>query len=380
MKNITVISALRKDFKRNNGAMAIVIRIYESGKTLVTESTGIAVQENEWNDNKREVKSNHPMAKQLNVKIKRRVLELQELIGMAQLNGYVMNKLTLQRLMNGVDLSKDFIKYARDIVDQKFYKAEHYETRRTYNGEVNKLEKFRGKIYFSDFDDRWFREYEKHLHTELKNSHNTVVKSFKFLHNMLSCALKDKYIKTNPLENYERKLYQQNPRSHLHIEEIEAIEKKLPTLSGTIQGVGYYFMLMCRCGLRFNDAMKFNYDLHVVNGERIVMQTQKASTWVNLFINEDLCTIIEYIKEKPMKMSNKEFNKYLKVLADVCGIKKEITAHVGRHSFGAVLARNEIPIETAQALMGHRDKKSTAIYYHQHPNAFDNAMRKISSK
>ena len=48
----------------------------------------------------------------------------------------------------------------------------------------------------------------------------------------------------------------------------------------------------------------------------------------------------------------------------MAGIKKTLTAHVGRHSFGRMLAENGVDIKKAQKLLGHRDERSTRIYFH----------------
>jgi Arm DNA-binding domain len=86
MNTINVILSLRKDFVRNNGKMTIEIRLSQNSKKITTESTGIAVLENEWIETKREIKSNNPAAKQYNLKMYRRVNELKEMFTMAQLN------------------------------------------------------------------------------------------------------------------------------------------------------------------------------------------------------------------------------------------------------------------------------------------------------
>jgi site-specific recombinase XerD len=56
-------------------------------------------------------------------------------------------------------------------------------------------------------------------------------------------------------------------------------------------------------------------------------------------------------------------NSYLKELADICHIKKNLTMHVARHSFAtSVTLNNGIPIETVSKMLGHTSIKTTQVY------------------
>ena len=63
------------------------------------------------------------------------------------------------------------------------------------------------------------------------------------------------------------------------------------------------------------------------------------------------------------KISNQKLNSYLKEIADVCGIKKNLTFHIARHTFATtVTLSNGIPIETVSKLLGHSKISTTQIY------------------
>lgn len=56
-------------------------------------------------------------------------------------------------------------------------------------------------------------------------------------------------------------------------------------------------------------------------------------------------------------------NAYLKEIADVCGITKNLTYHLTRHTFAAtVTLSNGVPNETASKMLGHRNLKTTQHY------------------
>ena len=61
--------------------------------------------------------------------------------------------------------------------------------------------------------------------------------------------------------------------------------------------------------------------------------------------------------------SNQKTNKILKEIAKVCGIHKNITFHVARHTFATtVTLSNGVPIETVSKLLGHTKLTTTQIY------------------
>lgn len=61
--------------------------------------------------------------------------------------------------------------------------------------------------------------------------------------------------------------------------------------------------------------------------------------------------------------SNYRYNAYLKEVALICGIDKELTTHTARHTFATtVTLENDVPIETVGKMLGHRDLRSTQKY------------------
>lgn len=62
-------------------------------------------------------------------------------------------------------------------------------------------------------------------------------------------------------------------------------------------------------------------------------------------------------------LSNQKMNAYLKEIADVCGINKDLTFHIARHTFATtVTLSNGVPIETVSKMLGHTNLKTTQHY------------------
>lgn len=56
-------------------------------------------------------------------------------------------------------------------------------------------------------------------------------------------------------------------------------------------------------------------------------------------------------------------NSYLKEIVNVCGINKELTFHIARHTFATtVTLSNGVPIESVSKMLGHTNIKTTQHY------------------
>lgn len=62
-------------------------------------------------------------------------------------------------------------------------------------------------------------------------------------------------------------------------------------------------------------------------------------------------------------ITNEKINLYLKEVANACGIRKNLTFHMARHTFATtVTLSNGVPIETVSKLLGHTKIATTQIY------------------
>lgn len=56
-------------------------------------------------------------------------------------------------------------------------------------------------------------------------------------------------------------------------------------------------------------------------------------------------------------------NAYLKEIAAVCGIGRNISFHIARHTFATtVTLSNGVPMESASKMLGHSNIRTTQIY------------------
>lgn len=61
--------------------------------------------------------------------------------------------------------------------------------------------------------------------------------------------------------------------------------------------------------------------------------------------------------------SNQKMNSYLKGIAKLCKIKKNLSTHIARHTFATtVTLSNGVPVETVSKMLGHTKIATTQIY------------------
>lgn len=135
------------------------------------------------------------------------------------------------------------------------------------------------------------------------------------------------------------------------------IEKELHTLR--LDQVRDIFIFCCYTGLAHTDVVKLSKDNVVIgiDGERwIKTKRNKIDTRSNIPLLPTTEAILEKYAEHPdvingikllPVLSNQKMNAYLKEIADICGISKNLTFHLARHIFSTtVTLSNGVPIES----------------------------------
>ena len=144
---------------------------------------------------------------------------------------------------------------------------------------------------------------------------------------------------------------------------------------GRLQRVKDCFVFSCYTGLSYVDVKELT-EGNIVQGIDgrywIYTKRQKTDERVKVPLLPKALEIIEKyrgIQERegmnrllPIS-SNQKVNKYLKEIAEMCNISKNITFHVARHTFATtVMLSNGVPIETVSKLLGHSKLTTTQLY------------------
>ncbi len=228
-------------------------------------------------------------------------------------------------------------------------------------------------IPVADVDHKFITDYEFYLKAERKCCHNSAVKYLKNFGKIIRIALANGHITKDPFVNIRFKL-EEVDRDFLEDHEIKTIIDKRIEIERLAQ-VRDAFIFCCFTGLSFAD-MKGLKEEHIVrdNNEALWIRKkrQKTKNMCNIPLLDPAKEILDRYKDHPACLSkgvllpalcNQKMNAYLAELADICGIKKHLTTHTGRHSFATSVAlANGVSIENVAKMLGHSDTKMTRHY------------------
>jgi integrase/recombinase XerD len=366
-----IIATIRKDKIDKKGAAPIYIHIYEGEKLIAKKSTGHKISPANWCDITRRVKG-HPQATLINAIITKELNQANERVFSARLNDEDVRTAIRKHKSRDAGL-EDFVSV--QLRERNFAP----ETARNYRIYLHKVLHYAPGVSIRKIDIAFLQSYESHLRNIEGNAHNTIASNMKFIDSMLNAAMKTGIIDRSPFRDYKRPRYKQTERTFLTAEELDRIEEGISGLDYGLQNVACMFLFMARTGLRYSDAIRFRAEDHIED-DRIVIVTQKTGKKTSLFINEKIGPLIRDISDNPIRISQVDFNRKLKVIAATLGIKKNLTSHVGRHSFGASLVDMGISIEVARELLTHGSTSMTRIYYHMKNKNLDEAMKRFNKK
>lgn len=345
-----------KGYKDKDNRKAVYIRITVNGKRTYRK-TQIKVLASEWEKGK--VKSIHPNYKLYNDIIKKQIREAE---------ADFLNPAS--KYPGG-----DFYKYCTSCLNE-WDKTKADETHRQHTSEINKLKTFAPALHLSSITPEWLNKYKAFCFS-LKNSVNTVHKNLKFVRLIVRKAHKERLIEKNPFDIFEMPKYRDPEKKYLTRQQIQLIETVSCNLElpEEIRFVATWFCIGCFTGLRFSDMQQFDKRKHIV-GNRLILYTAKTGTPVAMPVTEMLQKLFERINYKGVSITNTHYNRILKAVAAICGLG-DISAHVSRHSFAMACANAGISQEVTSKLLGHRDLKSTAIYYKITAVRIDNELKKL---
>jgi len=228
-------------------------------------------------------------------------------------------------------------------------------------------------IEIKNIDHCFITEYEFYLRSVRKCANNTAVKYIKNFKKIIRICLSNGWLDKDPFVNYKSKI-REVEREFLSTEEINDIYSKkfINQRLGLVRDI---FVFACFTGLAYIDVKQLtlsNISIGIDGGKWIYTHRQKTETASRIPLLPIPEEIIQKYASHPICLnedrllpilSNQKMNAYLKEIADVCGINKELTFHIARHTFATtVTLSNGVPIETVSKMLGHTNLKTTQHY------------------
>lgn len=252
---------------------------------------------------------------------------------------------TIQRYITTLDHIKSFLKHQYKLTD---------------------IALFQIKYSFIVDLDHYFK-------TIRKCNNNTTYKYIKNLKKVINIAIKNDWLNKDPFAKYKTALVEVK-REYLNKEELLKLQD-LKLSMPRLDIVRDLFVFSCYSGLAYIDVANLTMDniRKGVDGNLwIITQRKKTKVPSNVPLLPKAVELIDKYKLFPAKkteyhtfpqLSNQKLNAYLKELADLASIDKNLTFHIARHTFATTITlANGVPIESISSMLGHKNIRTTQIY------------------
>ena len=402
----TVKIVLRNDKMNKNGTNPIHFRIISNRKPKYIAST-ISVKSTQWNEAESKViKILH--ASRINAFLTTKYGELLNKVLDIETTHKSVTQKELKEKIYG-KTPTNFFTFTQLLIDN--YKAkEQISLTDKYSVLLEKLEKFIGKreLYFQEITIHFLEKYELYLLQTIKNKINTVKNDLKFIRSAYNIAITKDIIEPhhNPFLKFKIKS-EKTQRQYLTEEEVKNIEEAILPDFTKIELHRDIFIFQCYGGgLRISDVLSLQWKQF--DGASIHIFTHKTRDTVSIKLPGKALAIIQkykkinddYLMAHPdeqypfifpvypadldlnktfehdinLSRSTAYINKNLKIIAKKAEINKNISTHIGRHTFATLALKKGIRLEYLSKIMTHESIKTTQIYAKIINSELDKAM------
>ncbi len=198
-------------------------------------------------------------------------------------------------------------------------------------------------------------------------------------------AVRDRYLEDNPAKAVRRVKVPEKVVAALTDEELAALWKT-PLHPGLGEAVKQAFFLSVNTGLRMSDIRDLSSkDVTIEkDGWKLIKSQSKTGALVSTPLNTDA---VEILKPRyklgsespifPELQTKADYTRYVRAWVQKAGIKRTISFHTARHTFGTNLARLGSNALQIKAMMGHTTGKMTEHYTQSAGNAARELVDKL---
>ena len=224
----------------------------------------------------------------------------------------------------------------------------------------------------SELSPKFVKDFEFYLKTERKCAHNSATKYLKNFKKITRLAMTNGWLKEDPFRGIRFHLEKVDMDFLTQQELDQLIQKKMPV--GRLELVKDVYVFCCFTGLAFIDVKNLSYsDIQEKNQQLwIHKKRQKTKNWCDVPILPPARHLMEKYKDHPKcqaknlvfpVLTNQKMNAYLKEIAAICQIDKNLSTHTARHTFATtVTLTNHISIEVVSKMLGHSSINMTKKY------------------
>ncbi|GAB3713925.1 phage integrase SAM-like domain-containing protein [Flavobacterium koreense] len=222
-------------------------------------------------------------------------------------------------------------------------------------------------IPLNELNLNFLEEFEYYLKTEKNNKQVTLNKTIQRFRKPIKNAISEGYLDKDPFLMYKASRVKKEI-VFLTTDELNKLEN-YSFEQTRLNQVRDLFVFCCYTGLAYYEMTNLksdNISIGFDNMEWIQMKREKTSKQIAIPILPKAKSILNKYENSLPKLSNQKVNSYLKEIAAIVGINKNITHHIARKTFAStVLLYNNVPMEIVSELLGHSNMTITQESYGQ---------------
>lgn len=370
---------LYKAKANSSGKCPIRCRITHN-KSRKEFSTGLFINPKNWDNKQQLVKPPEPDSDYINTQLSLIKTKINKAFLLLQVKEVSFTVDDIYRLYTGEKLTKEY-----NVVD---YFERYLKQLKTLIGidikqiTYNKFEyvkndvkafikwKFKANDYpLKKLELQFLNDFEYYLKVVKKQKQVTINKGIQRFRKPIKVAVSERYLESDPFMLFKSKRVNKEV-VFLSPEELSELEKHEFT-QPRLKLVKDLFVFCCYTGLPYNELMRLQ-KRHIVKGFDgnlwIKIKRDKTSKELSIPLLPKAESIMDtYQSEDKMifqRISNQKYNSYLKEIAGIVGIEKNLTTHMARRTFAStVLLYNDVPMEIVSELLGHSNLKVTQESY-----------------
>ena len=397
MKSIfRVVFYLRSNYVNKEGKTSVMLRIYLNNERLSLGSTGISVKSSQWDKEKERIKGRTTEALNTNLQLDNiasglqsifRRIEMSDVVSLERIKSeFLGKKEEIDTLMQLFEKHNDDVAKQVGVSVGKATLQKYNVCKRHFSEFLEKQYK-RSDLKLTELTYVVIREFDLYLRTEVGQNPNTATKTMKTFKTITLLGQKMGVLLHDPFMNHRFHIEPVN-RGFLTDEEILCIAHKQINIP-RLELIRDIFIFSCFTGLAYIDVSNLTPDHIVTLGDKqwIMTQRQKTSVETNVLLLDIPKAIIAKYGGKTYRngklfpmLTNQKTNSYLKEIADICGIKKNLTFHLARHTFATMSLSKGVPMESVSKMLGHTNICTTQIYARITNKKIEHDMEELADK
>ena len=397
---IKMLFYLKSVKSKRNGLVPIYLRITIDG-IRIEVTTSRYVEKEKWIHVAGKMKGNSEEARLINSHLDILKTKVYETEKWMVNNNEEINAQTFKNKLLGIEekqhklilIFEEHNSRMKELVDKEFSinTFKKYETTLNHTKEFLKHQYAISDISIKKVDIAFINNFDFFLRKTKKCNNNSTIKYIRNFGKIVKQCYVNGWIARDPFLNYKGKVKHVD-RTYLTHDEIESMLNKEFSLA-RLELVRDIFIFSCFTGLAYIDVKqltKNNVSIGMDGDKWIFKNRQKTETTSRIPLLPTAQYIIDKYEDNPVCvnesrllpiLSNQKMNAYLKEVADLCGINKELTFHIARHTFATtVTLSNGVPIETVSKMLGHTNIKTTQHYAKIVDFKISNDMQMLKAK